>query len=71
MESLLTEVYGLCIFFAACSVGFYGYKCKKKCECKFLNMDKECDFRNGECYCEPGFTSEYCNQSMSYLLQSN
>lgn len=56
-------------FFAGCSVGFYGYKCKKRCECKFPNMDKECDFRYGECYCEPGFTSEYCNQSMSYYNQ--
>ena len=55
-------------FFAACSVGFYGYKCKKKCECKFPNMDKDCDYRNGECNCEPGFISEYCNQSMSDLL---
>ena len=54
-------------FFVVCSVGFYGYKCKKKCECKFPNMDKECDYRNGECNCEPGFSSVHCNQSMSYF----
>ena len=31
-------------------------------------MDIECDPENGLCYCEPGYTYPYCNQSRSRAL---
>lgn len=28
-------------------------------------MDAECDHRNGQCYCEPGYANIYCNETCS------
>lgn len=50
--------------FAVCDDGYYGYKCKKTCQCELPNMDAACDHRDGQCHCDPGHTNIYCNQSM-------
>lgn len=48
---------------AGCVAGYYGYKCQKTCQCNLPRMDAECDHRNGQCYCEPGYANIYCNES--------
>ena len=57
-----------CVFLAACDLGYYGYKCRKECQCRLPHMNVECDHRDGQCYCEPGYTTLYCNQSKSRVM---
>ena len=51
--------------FVACVQGWFGYNCRK--ECGYCKDNVTCNFKDGTCRngCEPGYTTDTCEASMS------
>lgn len=49
------------VVFLECSVGYYGNKCDKKCNC---NRNASCDIITGSCDCPAGFMLPNCYKGM-------
>ena len=55
--------------FTACDNGHFGHRCLNQCPCNLTRMSGGCHHESGACYCEPGYTGDWCN--ISRLFSSN
>ena len=49
---------------SVCQKGFFGYKCKRKCDCNRAPFRPDtCTHINGTCMCREGRSGRFCNES--------